>query len=130
MKIGHRIIELRGKDSRRSFAKRIEIAENTLRNYEDGLSLPNSDTIATICKEFNVSADWLILGTCSISPALAPSEQSADLERKIAVLEGRLEEKQAIIERLLLELHKGGAEDATVGISAPSALFSGRSSRE
>lgn len=69
MPIKNRITEIRGKETRRAFAKRIEIAENTLRNYEEGLSLPNSDVIATICRATGASAAWLIFGTGPMRPA-------------------------------------------------------------
>lgn len=60
--ISERIIAIRGKMSRRSFAKTLQIKENTLRNYELGLSLPNSDMIAKICTSFCVKSEWLLFG--------------------------------------------------------------------
>lgn len=62
MKIGERIAQVRGKRSRKSFAEHLGIVENTLRNYEMGLSLPNSDVIAEFCKKENVSSHWLLMG--------------------------------------------------------------------
>jgi transcriptional regulator with XRE-family HTH domain len=62
MNIGKRIERLRGDISRREFAKIIGIVENTLRNYEQGLSLPNSDTVAEICRILRVEPAWLLLG--------------------------------------------------------------------
>ncbi|MBI4804434.1 MAG: hypothetical protein HY795_04275 [Desulfovibrio sp.] len=35
---------------------------NTLRNYEQGLSLPNSDILALICAEYGLNPAWLLLG--------------------------------------------------------------------
>lgn len=60
--IGSRIAEVRDKTARRFFADHIGIAENTLRNYEKGLSLPNSDVIAAICAKYGICSDWLIDG--------------------------------------------------------------------
>lgn len=107
MAIGTRITELRGQESRRSFSKRIGIVENTLRNYEDGLSLPNSDTIATICKELGISAKWLVFGEgpiregeCSAPEAAGPAEDTAAYEARIAELERRLREREATINAL------------------------------
>ncbi len=102
MAIGTRITELRGKQSRRSFAKQIGIAENTLRNYEEKLSLPNSDVIAIICREFDVSAEWLVLGTGKRDKSLDsfPEEREdtktiSKLEAKIDALEEKLIDAQA-----------------------------------
>lgn len=63
MNIGQRIIEIRQNTPRKTFATRVGIVENTLRNYEKGLSLPNSDVISKICTKFNISPIWLLDGT-------------------------------------------------------------------
>ncbi|MDR2819414.1 MAG: helix-turn-helix domain-containing protein [Desulfovibrio sp.] len=60
MGIGSRIVQARGRISRREFAKAIGIVENTLRNYEQELSLPNSDIISEICLKMNISPQWLL----------------------------------------------------------------------
>ena len=60
--VAERLIELRGHQSRRSFAEVLGITESTLRNYEQGTSLPNSATLGDICKKLRISLDWLILG--------------------------------------------------------------------
>ncbi len=57
---------MRGKEARRSFARRIGVAENTLRNYEEGLSLPNSDVISEVHKQTGASLAWLITGEGSL----------------------------------------------------------------
>jgi transcriptional regulator with XRE-family HTH domain len=62
MGIGNRIAQIRGGLSRREFAKLIGIVENTLRNYEQELSLPNSDIISIICLKMKVSPHWLLFG--------------------------------------------------------------------
>ena len=97
MTIGKRILELRGKLSRRAFAKRIGIVENTLRNYEEGLSLPNSDVIAAICREFNISAEWLVLGEQREMGTTQenPNDETKKLELKIRELEDALIAAQA-----------------------------------
>lgn len=63
MKLSDRLVQVRGHKSRRSTAKELGITEGTLRNYEGGLSLPNSDFIELFCRTFNVSPSWLILGS-------------------------------------------------------------------
>ena len=73
MSIAERIICLRGKESRASFAKRFGIVENTLRNYEKNRSLPNSDVICSFYRVLNVSPQWLILGN---GPIYVDDEQN------------------------------------------------------
>ena len=62
MDIGKRIRHIRGKQSRKVFAQSIGIVENTLRNYEEGLSLPNSDVIVEICQKMSIPPHWLLFG--------------------------------------------------------------------
>ena len=73
MSIAERIAQIRGKESRAAFSKRIGIMENTLRNYEKALSLPNSDVIATFCMNLNISPQWLLLG---VGPAYMDEVQN------------------------------------------------------
>ena len=60
--IADRLQIIRGHRSRRSFADALSITEGTLRNYEQGLSLPNSDVLARICTANGINPDWLLLG--------------------------------------------------------------------
>lgn len=61
MKLQDRFIALRGTMTQKAFAEAIDININTLRNYEKGLALPNSDVLSKICSVFNVSPSWLLL---------------------------------------------------------------------
>lgn len=61
--ISERIQHIRGGTSRRLFADVIGIRESTLRNYENGASLPNSDLVAGICQKLHIRAEWLLFGT-------------------------------------------------------------------
>ena len=101
--IAARIIAVRGEQSRRSFANTLEIKENTLRNYEQGLSLPNFDTISKICRLFFVSPEWLVLGkgemkatrkepTSEEIKIVKPDKMpDVELSLRIAKLESKLE---------------------------------------
>ncbi|UQZ90541.1 hypothetical protein C4J81_15525 [Deltaproteobacteria bacterium Smac51] len=62
MDIGERIKQVRGKDSRREMAEKLNVDQSTIVNYENNRRLPNSDFLANLCKSYNISADWLILG--------------------------------------------------------------------
>lgn len=45
------------------FGKKIGSARNTIANYENGNRKPSNSVILSICREFNVSEDWLRHGT-------------------------------------------------------------------
>lgn len=62
MDIAERLIKIRGTHSRRAFADLLEIPESTLRNYEFGRSLPNTDFVVTLCEKLGVTSDWLLFG--------------------------------------------------------------------
>lgn len=62
MSLAENITLIRGKQTRSSFARDLEISENTLRNYEKGLSQPNFETAMRICRQYNVLPDWLLTG--------------------------------------------------------------------
>ncbi|MDR1656164.1 MAG: helix-turn-helix domain-containing protein [Deltaproteobacteria bacterium] len=67
MTIGDRIRKLRDKEPRKSFCDRFNIAQSTLIRYETNEREPEPSLIVRICKHYNVSTDWLILGA---GPAL------------------------------------------------------------
>lgn len=101
--VAARIVAIRGEQSRRAFANTLEIKENTLRNYEQGLSLPNFDTISKICRLFSVSPEWLVLGkgemqatskdptSIDIKVVRTDKMSDAELPLRIAKLEAKLE---------------------------------------
>lgn len=62
--IGERIIALRNikSISQRQLAKDLNISSGNLSSYENNKIKPAAETIIAICKYFNVSADWLLLG--------------------------------------------------------------------
>ena len=116
MPISERIKTVRGSLSRAAFAKKIKITESTLRNYESGLSLPNSDTIAIICETCDTDPEWLIHGTGSMHPndtsavqqhATTQSESTASEPCvRCAKLEKELEEERGERRELAAENRK------------------------
>ena len=62
--MGERIKELRKAlgHTQQEFANRIGSVQNTVTGYETGRRAPSNQVIALICKEFNVSEDWLRYG--------------------------------------------------------------------
>jgi len=77
--IGERIKELRGGESQGKFADRFGVSRNTVMRYENGDRHPDDIFISDLCKAYNVSADWLVLG------------KEADKTTAISVEEDKLE---------------------------------------
>lgn len=105
--IADRIKFLRGAVSRRAFATTLGIQESTLRNYESGASLPNSDLLHGICKILRVSPVWLLMGegpmrtnetdpSQGLSPFFSPQLPGQRVEScsRCAKLEAELEEER------------------------------------
>lgn len=44
------------------FADRTGVSKNTLVNYRDGATQPTADFLELVCRQFGVSARWLVLG--------------------------------------------------------------------
>lgn len=57
-----RLRRVRGDESRRAFAQRMELNESTLRNYERGNSVPTADFIVKLCKTLRISPAWVLFG--------------------------------------------------------------------
>lgn len=80
MTFPERLILVRGKTSRALFAKQLGINENTLRNYEKGLSLPNIDVATRICQIYGIVPGWLLAGDGPMRAGeVAASAGEADL---------------------------------------------------
>lgn len=61
--IGQRILSIRGKESRKDFADRMEIGTATLQRYENDERLPDVSFLIKLHQETGLSLDYLILGT-------------------------------------------------------------------
>lgn len=75
-----RLKQLRGKESREDFAKRIGISSRSLVNYEQGDREPKIDIVKLICANLGISADWLIFGDESGEKKTA--DMAAELQNK------------------------------------------------
>lgn len=60
--LADRLVTLRGLRSRKEFSELIGVKETTLRNYEQGTTLPTSDVLVSVCKKLQISPSWLLLG--------------------------------------------------------------------
>jgi len=83
--IGERIRKLRGKESVTSFSNKIGVHRNTLPRYESGERKPDTDFIATLCREYQVSPTWLLLGEGP--KELAPYQADAAIDNAKVLLD-------------------------------------------
>lgn len=66
------------------FAEKIGVKQNTVAQYEMGRNVPIDSVISLICREFNVSEEWLRNGTGEMFVELTRDEE-------IATFVGRLQ---------------------------------------
>ena len=81
------------------FGDVIGVKGNTVTNYETGLRNPTDAVIKSICREFNVSEEWLKTGEGEMFLPLDRQEQIANLTATL--FKG---EKDSFKERLILAL--------------------------
>lgn len=114
MDIAERIKLVRGKISQDDFAQRIGVHKSSLGRYERGESVPDSNFLSTICLEFGIYPQWILLGTGPMkegSPAPnqaqtgGPEEQIQNLEIRVKELE-REKEQLELHSKLLAEENK------------------------
>lgn len=74
-----RIKEIReySKLTQDEFGKRIGSARNTIANYENGNRNPSNSVILSICREFNVSEEWLRTGKGNMLKKRLPADEVA-----------------------------------------------------
>lgn len=86
----NRIKQLRKEElkiSQDKMADKLHISQNMITSYETGKTIPPDRVIADICREFNVSEEWLRTGKGDIY------RQMTERELKIMKLEKALEGK-------------------------------------
>ncbi|MCU7378164.1 helix-turn-helix domain-containing protein [Clostridiales Family XIII bacterium ASD5510] len=59
------------------FADRLSMKRNTIANYEIGRNEPIDAVVSLICKEFNVSEEWLRTGTGEMFKPLPEEDETA-----------------------------------------------------
>ena len=79
MKISDRVRELRiAKNlTQQEFADKLKIKRSTISNYDIGRSEPSESAISLICREFNVSEDWLRTGEGEMFVPITRDEEIA-----------------------------------------------------
>ena len=73
--LGERLRERRGTRSQAEMANVFGVSQSAYSAWERGAKEPSLSTIGSICREFNVSADWL-LGLPGASASAVPSVPS------------------------------------------------------
>ena len=60
------------------FGSRIGIKQTSIANYESGTRVPLDTVVASICREFGVSEQWLRTGTGELFPPRTRAQEIAD----------------------------------------------------
>lgn len=106
--------------TQREFGDRIGIKGNSIANYELGRNEPIDAVISLICREFNVSEEWLRYGTGDMYVEITRDEQIATFigrmqanegdsfkKRFISMLAALDENEWEVLEKMVLMLHEG-----------------------
>lgn len=116
-----------------AFGKRIGVSQSFVSQICSGASSPSSGTIKNICREFNISEDWLLTGEGE--PFLPQSkedvlrntvehlmpDESADFKRRLVVALSQLKPEQwDALEAVALELMKNPAAPAYAPTHIPT----------
>ena len=84
--------------SQEEFGKRVGVKGNTIGNYELGLRNPSEAVIFSICREFNVSEDWLRTGNGEM---FNPMSEDEELDLYVGRISGGADEfKKNLIKTL------------------------------
>ena len=88
--------------SRTAFAKRIQTIPPTISRWEKHRGNPTLENCINLCKEFSVSADWLLLG-------VGNSFGSPEILQRLTIAEGRL---RNIEKKLRIKSVKQGSKNS------------------
>ena len=77
MTIGERILQIRKENelTQDDFARKIKLSKNFVWMLEKGERVPSDRTISDICREFNISEEWLKTGNGDM--CIIPIEEEA-----------------------------------------------------
>ncbi|MDG2992001.1 helix-turn-helix domain-containing protein [Candidatus Synechococcus calcipolaris G9] len=98
--IGQRLLHLRGKRSRQTFADLLGIGHRSLVRYEKEERLPDAEVLARICQVFEVDPMWLLMGKYRERPTVLIPRY--DLEAAAGT--GTFLESEGAIDALSLDL--------------------------
>lgn len=95
------------------FGKRIGITQSAVAGYEKGIRIPRDSIIYSICREFNVSEEWLRTGEGDMFLSLDDDQEFYDIMASLQIGEDPLvmkilrayyrlpEEDKAIVQKLI-----------------------------
>nr|WP_278417051.1 helix-turn-helix transcriptional regulator [Mediterraneibacter faecis] len=84
--------------SQEEFGKRVGVKGNTIGNYELGLRNPSEAVIFSICREFNISEEWLRTGNGEM---FNPMSEDEELDLYVGRISGGTDEfKKNLIKTL------------------------------
>ena len=69
--------------TQQEFADRLGIKRGGVSNYEIGRNIPSDSVISLICREFNISEEWLRNGTGDM---FLPADRNKDIEKLTNIL--------------------------------------------
>ena len=108
-----------------AFGERIGVKGNTVTTYENGTRVPSDAVISLICREFNVSEEWLRTGQGEMFVEKTESEELAaffgDLlkdepdfrHRLIAAMSRLTLDEWKVLEKLAVEAVEGIKKDGS-----------------
>ena len=70
--------------TQQEFSERIGVKRNTVAQYEMGRNPPNDTVITLICREFNVSEEWLRTGAGDMFQPKSRNEELFEFAAKVA----------------------------------------------
>lgn len=83
-RFGERVREVVGSNSARSFARTLNISDNILRKYMDGISDPSRTNLIAIAEAGGVTVEWLATGKGPKYPY-----EMVDSDHQLQIMEGR-----------------------------------------
>ena len=106
--------------TQQAFADNIGMKQNTIAQYEMGRTVPSDAIIFSICREYNVSENWLRTGEgemfnpvsrnddlARLTKNLLNEESDSFKNRFISMLANLTEDEWELLERKALELFEG-----------------------
>lgn len=109
--IGMRIKKIRKENNMKQldFSKRIGISQGTLSEIENGKFKPSIDTLISICKQFDISSDWILTGKTTTQKVKST---------KSNLLKHTLEDNSKLIDKILSDIltHKENNNNNSVNI--------------
>jgi len=76
--------------SRSKLSVRIHTSPQAIHKWENNLGYPTLENIAELCKEFSVSADWLITGTGEMFGDAEVITQIQKLQKRLQKVEQKI----------------------------------------